>query len=410
MGEFLMPSLGADMQAGTLVEWLVKPGDHVKRGDVIAVVETHKGAIEIEMFEEGILDSYLVKIGETVPVGIPLAIIKTVGEAPVSSGEQPVPTVGTTPATMSLIENGTIQKAMKIHGVSETVSDATFSSGHVGPRIRISPAARRLAEKLRLDLDSFRKRGSGPDGAIILADIEAEIAEKSDSTDQIADYSRMSGMRSAIAAAMSRSKKEIPHYYLCHTIDLTNASKFIAESNENRNPANRLLLAALYLKAVALAIKKYPEFNGHFIEDHFQNETTAHIGMAINMRGGGLVAPAIHDVKNLDLDGTMSALRDLVSRVRAGRFRSSELTDPTITISSLGNRGIDTLYGVIYPPQVAIIGIGTPSLRPSILKGELEKRLVANITLAADHRVSDGHRGAQFLKAIDRFLQKPDLL
>jgi pyruvate dehydrogenase E2 component (dihydrolipoamide acetyltransferase) len=217
-------------------------------------------------------------------------------------------------------------------------------------------------------------------------------------------------MRQAIAAAMARSKREIPHYYLSHLTDLTPLETFLAEVNAGRAPEDRLLPGALYLKAIALALRKYPEFNGHFADGRFTPSDHAHIGLAINLRGKGLVAPALFDVQGQDIGSLMAAMRDLIARVRAGRFKARELSDATITLTSLGDRGVDGLFGVIYPPQVAIIGIGTPSLRPWVDGETIAPRRIATLTLAADHRVSDGHRGALFLRAIDTQLQRPETL
>jgi acyl carrier protein len=218
----------------------------------------------------------------------------------------------------------------------------------------------------------------------------------------------MDAMRDAIAAAMARSKREIPHYYMSHRSDLTNAEAFIAERNAGKPPEERILIAALFVKAVAKALKKYKEFNGHYENGVFEQGESAHIGMAINIRGGGLVAPAIHDAQDLDLDTVMEKTRDLVARVRAGRFRAKELSDPTITVSSLGDRGVEAMFPIIYPPQVAIVGIGMPVVRPWVVGDTVVPRSTVTLTLAADHRVSDGHRGALFLSAIDKNLQEPE--
>src|SRR5690606_26085312 len=155
--------------------------------------------------------------------------------------------------------------------------------------------------------------------------------------------------------------REIPHYYLGHTLEVDRAEAFVSAVNREREPADRLLLGAVFLKAVALAARRHPDFNGFFVDGAHRPSGPVHVGVAINIRGTGLVAPAIHDVDQLPLDDLMSAMRDLVVRVRAGRFRGSELSDPTITVSSLGERGVETLFGVIYPPQVAIVGFGTPA-------------------------------------------------
>jgi pyruvate dehydrogenase E2 component (dihydrolipoamide acetyltransferase) len=209
---------------------------------------------------------------------------------------------------------------------------------------------------------------------------------------------------------MSRSKREIPHFYLSHTADAGPAQDWIAHLNAGRPPEQRLLLGALLVKATAIAVRKFPEFNGVFTDRTFQPSADIHIGVAIAIRGGGLVAPAIHHTDALSLDDLMTGMRDLVARVRAGRFRSSEIADPTMTVSSLGERGVEALFGVIYPPQVAIVGFGKVVERPWISDGAVIPRPVVTVTLAADHRVSDGHRGALFLSEIDRLLQDPQSL
>ena len=217
-------------------------------------------------------------------------------------------------------------------------------------------------------------------------------------------------MRQAIAAAMTRSKREIPHYYLAEDIDLTTATDWLARRNADLPPDRRLLMGALFIKAVALTLRRFPELNGFDRDGRFEPSAAIHVGAATAIRGGGLVAPAIHDADRLDLDALMAHLRDLVGRVRGGGLRASELADPTITVSSLGERGVDRLYAIIYPPQVAIVGFGTPRARPWIIDDAVVVRTVVSATLAADHRHSDGHRGALFLARLAQRLQEPDTL
>lgn len=409
MTEFRMPSLGADMEAGTLVEWLVKPGAAVKRGDVIAVVETQKGAIEIEVFEDGVIDRSLVEIGAKVPVGTPMAVISSAGKAAGPAGQAPAEA-----PPRAVVEALPAQPVPPPRPVEAAIAPATLPAPAAGAtmeaRIKASPAARRLAAQSGIDIAAIEP--SGPDGEIVLADVEARLpaTATAEVPEAAAPPGAPTGMRAAIAAAMARSKREIPHYYLAHTIDLTLAEAFVARHNEGREPADRLLLGALLVKAVALAARKYPEFNGHLVEGVYNASTPVHVGVAINIRGTGLVAPAIHDTDQMDLQTLMAAMRDLVVRVRAGRFRSSEIADPTITVSSLGERGVETLFGVIYPPQVAIVGFGMPVLRPWVVEGMIGPRRIVSVTLAGDHRVSDGHRGALFLNAIEDLLAKPEAL
>jgi pyruvate dehydrogenase E2 component (dihydrolipoamide acetyltransferase) len=217
-------------------------------------------------------------------------------------------------------------------------------------------------------------------------------------------------MRTAIAAAMARSKREIPHYYLEHQVDVTGCEQWLARTNAARPPETRLLLGAVLIKAVALATRRFPAFNGFYRDGKFEQSPAVHVGVAIAIRGGGLAAPAVHDTDRLALDDLMTRMRDLIQRMRAGRIRGSELSDPTITVSSLGERGVETLYGVIYPPQVAIVGIGKVVVRPWVIDGAIGPRSIATVTLAGDHRVSDGHAGALFLAEIGHLLQEPDKL
>lgn len=368
------------MEAGILVEWLKHPGDAVKRGDIVAVVETNKGAIEVEIFVSGVMGKQLVPLGTTVPVGTPMAEIE--GVAAEQPPARPQPAVPAAPAA-------TLGGAPAI---------AAAPPAEIG--IRASPAARKLAAERRISLASVK--GSGPDGMIVLRDIEQK---PSTSAPRGIDLDKM---RIAIAAAMARSKREIPHYYLATDIDISAALKWLEERNASRTPDERLLPAVLILKASALAARKYKSFNGIFDPAMgFVPNAQVHLGVAIAIRGGGLASPAIHDCDQLSLDELMGKLRDLAARAREGRLRSSEMSDATLTVSSLGDRGVESLYGIIYPPQVAIVGFGRAVRKPVVIGDRIEPRSVVVATLAADHRVSDGHLGSLFLKQIDALLQEP---
>lgn len=404
MVDFLMPSLGADMEAGTLVEWLVKPGDRVKRGDIVAVVETQKGAIEIETYQAGQIEKFLVELNSKVPVGTPLAQIRTEGEAkPAAVAPPPAPPVApprAVPAAPPII-------APAVTPVRAPLPPPVAPAAVAGARA--SPAARKLAEARGIDLSKVT--GSGPGGAITYADVEQHLGAVVAPPDKKrAPGLDLNAMRTAIAAAMARSKREIPHYYLEHQVDVTPCEHWLAQKNAALPPDNRLLIGALTIKAVGLAARRFPAFNGFYRNDKFEPAAAVHVGVAIAIRGGGLAAPALHDADQLSLDELMSRMRDLVQRTRAGRIRSSEISDSTITISSLGERGVEALYGIIYPPQVAIIGIGKTVTRPWVVDGAIGPRSVITITLSADHRVSDGHAGALFLAEIGKLLQEPDKL
>lgn len=385
MALFNMPSLGADMEAGILVEWLKKPGDGVKRGDIVAVVETEKGAIEIEIFEEGRIERLLVEPGTKVPVGTPLASIAGTGETMAA-----MPITAAAPRAPPETE---IPSALPVPAASAIPPLAA---------IRASPAARQLAAELHVDL--ARVKGTGPEGAVTRQDVARSTPSKR------GHGLDLDHMRHAIAAAMARSKREIPHYYLSHSVDVSAALEALRAFNAAQPPVDRILFAAIVIKAVAMALKEFPEFNGTYGPDGHRPSEAIHLGIAIAIRGGGLVAPAIRDTDTLAVPDLMLKMRDLVGRARRGEFRSSELGDATATVSSLGDRGVDALFPVIYPPQVAILGFGTVAQRPWVVEDKVQPRSVLTVTLAADHRVSDGHRGALFLQRIAALLAETEAL
>jgi len=363
MIDFKLPSLGADMDSGKLLEWKVRPGDHVKRGDVVAVVDTSKAAVEIEIWDEGTVQEILVEPGTTIPVGTVLARLLASGEAP--------------PAA-----------AVAAH-----------------ERRRVSPAARKHAADLGVDLEKVE--ATGPGGAVTIEDVERA---RPTAPAAPAAPDRAAEMRKAIAAAMSRAKREIPHYYLSETVPMLRATEWLTAENAKRPITGRLLMAVLQLKAVALALGEFPDLNGLWRDGAYHPSPAVHAGVAISLRGGGLIAPAIHNVAELPLGELMRSLADLVKRARAGSLRSSEMSDPTVTVSNLGDNGVEAAFPIIYPPQVAIVAFGRVAPRPWAEGDALRVMPTVVASLSADHRVSDGHRGALFLDALAKRLQEPEKL
>jgi pyruvate dehydrogenase E2 component (dihydrolipoamide acetyltransferase) len=408
MSEFLMPSLGADMEFGTVLEWLVKPGDAVKRGDIVAVVDTSKAEIDVEIFEDGVVSELLVPVGERVPVGTALATILPAG----TNGAKATFPTPAAPTSAVRVETPSAP-AQPPPPLSQPPPPmpAPPPPAAVEHRLRVSPLARRTAERLGVDLATVA--GSGPNGAITRADVEAAATPSPGPTQPLpreAPPDRQAAMREAIASLMARSKREVPHYYLELQIDMTRALGWLHEENLERPVPERLLPSVLLLSAVAKAVREMPELNGFWIDDAFRAANGVHLGVAISLRGGGLIAPALHDSDSLSLDQLMAGVRDLVQRARTGRLRSSEMSDPTITVTNLGERGVDLVHGVIYPPQVALVGFGAVRERPWAADGMLGVRPIVTATLAADHRASDGHAGGRFLAFIDHRLQRPEEL
>ena len=477
MGEFRMPSLGADMTEGTLLEWLVGPGDPVHRGQVIAVIDTVKSAIDIEAFEDGEVETLLVEPGATVSVGTPLAVIRTNAGAVPSAPAEPTPPgepleaslaggpaepahhVAASPIVRRLAHelsvdldavegsgrDGSITRhdvevaAASHHGAQPLGAPGTAQSVKAVSRAHpsASPRARRRATELGIDLQAIA--GTGPGGSVTSDDVEgaARVATtaSSDMTPQpppraaagagrpapapparrartadVRTDERKDAMQAATAALMARSKREIPHYYLETTIDLRAMLDWVAERNQGRAPSERLLPAAVLLKATVTCMLTVPDLNGFYVDDRFEPHDHVDLGVAVSLRAGGLLVANIRGADSLSLDELMARLKDIATRARAGRLTSSEMTVPTVTVTNLGDQGADLVHGVIYPPQVALVGFGRTVERPWAVDGMLTVRPVVVATLAGDHRVTDGHRGSRFLAALDTALQKPEEL
>ncbi len=406
-----MPSLGADMESAILMEWLVKEGDSVTKGQVIAEVETSKGVIEIEVFEDGVVEKLLVKEETDCKVGTPLAVIRSSKEEKVEDKEE-------------IIEKQEVQTPVeKMPKTATEVPQPTTKE-----RLKISPAARKKAEELGVDLASL---ASKTDATIQLSDVlesvktggESVKQERVQTEDKAVEQKTVKttlttkkekaasdGMRQAIAAAMSRSNAEIPHYYLSTSINMSPALEWLGALNSKRSINERILPTALLIRAVVKALGEVPELNGFYKDDSHQISEAINPGIAIALRKGGLITPALLNAQEMTLDETMTALSDLITHTRAGKLRGSEMTQQSITITNLGDLGVERVYGVIYPPQVAIVGLGRISNAPWAEGDTLAVRKVMQATLAGDHRATDGRTGALFLDKLDQFLQKPEEL
>jgi pyruvate dehydrogenase E2 component (dihydrolipoamide acetyltransferase) len=411
--EFVMPSLGADMEAGTILRWRVAPGDRVARGDIVVEVETEKAEMEVEIFDDGVVERLLAEVGAKIAVGGPLALIRASGASPRAAAPAAAP--APTPARVSVAPPARAPEptAAAPHAAAPPRPSAAAPSA----RQRVTPLARRLAEQLGVDV--ARLAGTGTDGSITADDVRAAAATTPAPAPKAAPPAarerepaeRSAARQRVIAALMERSKREIPHYYLSASLDLTPALAWLEARNRARPVSERALPAALLLRAVALALPAAPELSGHYEGGEFRAAPTLHLGVAIALRGGGLIAPAVLEAGAKSLDELMRALRELGERARTGKLRASEMSSATLTVTSLGDGAVDSVQAVIYPPQVAIVGFGTPAPRAWVdREGGLCVRTIVQATLAADHRVSNGHRGALFLKALERVLQSPEKL
>ena len=464
--EIVMPQMGADMQEGTLLKWLKHPGDHVARGEIIAEIETDKANIEIESFEDGVLQQTLVEEGQVVPVGQVIAIIAKPGE----STEAPAPPVAAQSTAPGVRQEAAVApEAMSAGGAPAGANGLTAPArtpvptlaggpAHVLPetsqqeRLRVSPVARRIAAELGVDLRQVR--GSGPDGRIMRKDVEAYARAGGAAVAAAAPAAAtptgrqaavaapppthaeglaarvepatmpggapaqpprptaptpeapagMSRMRQAIARRMAQSKREAPHYYVTATIDMTEAMAF----REQLNAAGdvKITVNDLIVKACAETLRLHPEFNALFVENGLQRKEQINICIGVALPDG-LVAPALLDVGSKSLGAIARESRDLAERARNGALRPAEMSEGTFTISNLGMFGVETLIAIIQPPQTAILGVGAVQERPAVHDGQIVPRQLMQVALSADHRATDGAQGAAFLRDLKELLEHP---
>lgn len=376
MGLFRMPSLGADMDEGTLLEWMVAPGETVERGQVIAVIDTAKSAIDAEVFEDGVVAELLVEPGTRCDVGTPLARIEPVG----APAPEPAP-----PLRHLMHQYGVRSEEVRPTGQQGRITraDVLAAAGHR----RITPRARRLAEQRGVDLASL------PSGKVV--------------TGEDVPGDRVSSRRRATADLMARAAREIPHYYVTQDVDLTRPLEWLTAYNAGRSPSQRVLPVVLFLRATVLAAQAVPELNGHW-NDGFEPASDVDLSVAVATREGGLVTPRIAGAQKLALPDLMAALAEVVRGAKSGRLKAGASQVGSITVSSLADGGPDALFGVIYPPQVAMVGVGGMAERPWVHEGVVQARTTARITLAADHRATDGRTGARFLTALGEALEAMD--
>ncbi|MDM7944110.1 MAG: dihydrolipoamide acetyltransferase family protein [Hydrogenophaga sp.] len=373
-----MPSFGADMEAARFVQWHVQPGQALHRGEVVAVVETQKGAIDVELWHDGTIARLVAEPGQEIPVGGMLAVLAGEGEDWQTLAAEPV-TVPTAP---------TAEAPPAPPASSAPPAPAPAASRHT----RVSPAARQRAQALGVDIEALAAQAG--ERAVTLADVERAASNPT------AAPARSTAMRAAIGAAMTRSWREIPHYHVGCEIVVEAPLRALEDFNRERPVAERVLFAAVLLRAVAQAVAQTPTLNGRFENGGFQPAGAVHLGVVTSLRGGGLVVPTVHDAHRLSLSELMAALRAVLERARNGQLRSSDLADSTLSVSHLGDLGAESVQGVIYPPQVALVGLGRVALRPAVVDGQVVAARTLHAVLTGDHRVSDGLVGSRFLAAL----------
>lgn len=419
--DFAMPSLGADMTQGRITEWLVRPGDHVDRGQIVVVVQTDKSDIDVELFESATVAELLASVGDTVPVGAPIATIVPDAVAADRAPGQPTLVRPTTPPTTAppavRVTSPVLRHLADELRVDTALLDGSGAGGRVhradiervarpagglagGPRF--SPRARRLLAEHRLSATRFAGR-STVTGDDVLGSLGHDVADGTIPESPPAD--RVGTRRRRIAASMERSWREIPHYHVSRTIDLEGTARRLAVVNADRPPAERIVPTAFLLCAAARAAAEVGECNGWWVDGRFEPADRVDLGIVVSLRAGGIVVPVVARADELEPEEMMRRSSELVRQARSGRLRSSDVGTASITVTNLGDRGADAVFGIIHAPQVALVGFGAVRVRPWVdADGAVVARPVAEASLSGDHRATDGLTGSRLLARIQTVL------
>ena len=409
----LMPALSPTMTDGTLARWLVKEGDSVKSGDVIAEIETDKATMEVEALDDGVVAKLAVAEGtQNVAVNAVIAVLAEDGE----SVDDALAAVAAAPTAASPTpQQADVPVAPVVPVQTSPVQPvATAAPTTATNRVFASPLARRIAADAGLDL--ARLSGTGPHGRIIRADVEEAIsagparqavspppASASQAEERFVPHN---AMRRVIAERLQQSKQTAPHFYLTVDCEIDNLLAARKALNEAAEDGVKISVNDMVVKAAAAALMAEPDVNGYFEAEGCRYFSSADICVAVAV-DSGLVTPVLHHVESLGLAEISRKTADLASRARSGTLDPSEYAGGSFTISNLGMFGIREFAAVINPPQSAILAVGAGEQRPVVKNGELAVATVMSVTLSADHRIVDGALGAKWLQAFKRAIEQP---
>ncbi|MFL6766416.1 MAG: pyruvate dehydrogenase complex dihydrolipoamide acetyltransferase [Sphingomicrobium sp.] len=424
--ELKMPALSPTMEEGTLAKWLVKEGDTVSSGDILAEIETDKATMEFEAVDEGKIARILIPEGsDGVKVGTPIAILA--GEGEEVSANAPAPTPKAEAAPPPKVEEPKVEAAPPAKGGGETPAAppaaAAVPKADSGDRIKASPLARRLAEAQGIDLSTLT--GSGPGGRIVRADLgkagggamaapapsaapaAAPAAAHVEPLDIPHEAVKLSNMRKTIARRLTESKQQIPHIYLTLDTNLDALLKLRGELNAGLTSRGvKLSVNDMLIKALALALIEVPECNVSFAGDQLIKYHRADISVAVSIPNG-LITPIIADAANKSLSKISTEMHDLAGRAKEGKLQPNEYQGGTASLSNMGMFGIKHFEAVINPPQAMIMAIGAGEKRPYVIDDSLQIATVMSATGSFDHRAIDGADGARLMKAFKELIESP---
>jgi pyruvate dehydrogenase E2 component (dihydrolipoamide acetyltransferase) len=427
--ELKMPALSPTMEEGTLAKWLVKEGDTVSSGDILAEIETDKATMEFEAVDEGKIAKILIPEGsDGVKVGTPIAILAGEGEEVSAAAAPPPPKTETAPPPK--VEEPKVQAAPPAKGGGETPTVAPSPAAPApttdsGDRIKASPLARRLAEAQGIDLSTLK--GSGPGGRIVRADLGAAAGgamtapapavatapstapapAQVEPLDIPHEAIKLSNMRKTIARRLSESKQQIPHIYLTLDTNLDALLKLRTELNAGlASRGVKLSVNDMLIKALALALIEVPECNVSFAGDQLIKYSRADISVAVSIPNG-LITPIILDASNKAISAISREMTDLASRAKEGKLQPHEYQGGTASLSNMGMFGIKHFEAVINPPQAMIMAIGAGEKRPYVVDDSLQIATVMSATGSFDHRAIDGADGARLMKLFKELVESP---
>jgi pyruvate dehydrogenase E2 component (dihydrolipoamide acetyltransferase) len=430
--EVLMPKMGYDMTEGKILRWLKKEGEPVKRGESLAEIETDKVNIEIEAFATGTLGQIVGHEGDTIPVGQKIAVILGEGESAANGASAAKAEAPAQPAPAAQADTGeaprqpttpTPAAEQRTQAGTQAREAVAAPSGPEG-RIKASPLARRIAQEHELDLSQIK--GSGPGGRIVREDIQAALhaapaqpaapaptapaAQAAEAAPAAARQAPLTRMRAAIGRRMVESKTTIPHFYVSAEVDMTEAIAWRKRLNEAAQAEGyKITVNDLIVKACGLALTKFPNINASFGGDHIEAHDQIDVSIAVALKGG-LIAPVVRGVDKKSLGVVARETADLVGRAREGKLTPDEFSGGTFTVSNLGPYNIETFIAIITPPQAAALAVGSSAQKAVVVDGQIVIRDRMNITISADHRVTDGAEAAQFVSEVRRLLENPLML
>lgn len=415
--ELNMPQMGYDMKEGTIVRWLIETGSHVDKNEIVAEIETDKAVVEFQSYLEGFITQILVKEGNTVPVGEAIALVGPKDEIVATEPENVKEETETNVQESETTETEPIEAS-----VSPTEDAVELNSTISKFSVKASPVARKLAKEKGYDLSKIE--GTGPAGRITREDVELYIPSDSDvqfidpvneeppgtvQTEELIneESSTLTKMRQQIARVTVKSKTEIPHFYISVDVDMTKAIEMRKQVNKSEQYQGlEVSINDLILKACINPLIKYPKFNSSFSDKGIVAHSKINIGIAISQEAG-LMVPAIMDIQNKSLKEICIASKDLAQRSNEGTITTDEYARGTFAVSNLGMFNIKSFVGIIYPPQSAMLAVGSATRKPVVVEGNVVIADIMTATISGDHRIVDGAEAALFINEIKAILENP---